>query len=153
MPFQLTSPAFADGTTIPKAHTCEGPDVSPKLHWTDPPTGTRCFALIVDDPDAPGGTWVHWVLYNLPGDRRELQEGLPREDRLPDGTSQGMNDFRKVGYGGPCPPPGKPHRYVFTLYALETPVALKPRATKAHLLEACKGHILGEAKLTGRFGR
>ena len=109
--------------------------------------------LIVDDPDAPGGTWVHWVLFNIPIDVRGLAEGLPLQDVLPNDACQGMNDFKRVGYGGPCPPPGKPHRYYFRLYALDHELRLKPRATKAHVVEAMKGHVLAEAQLMGRFGR
>ncbi len=153
MSFQLTSPAFKEGGTIPTKHTCEGPDVSPRLQWTGTPTGTRSFVLIADDPDAPVGTWVHWVLYNLPADLQELAEGIPPKDTTPGGGVQGINDFRKVGYGGPCPPPGKPHRYYFKLYALDTALSLKPRATKAQVLEACQGHTLAEAQLVGQFGR
>lgn len=111
MMFELTSPAFTDGAVIPKKHTCDGADVSPALRWADPPKGTRCFALIVDDPDAPMGTWVHWVLYNVPADLLELPEAVPPEDSFPNGMHQGINDFQRIGYGGPCPPPGKSHRY------------------------------------------
>ena len=153
MMFELTSPAFTDGAVIPKKHTCDGADVSPALRWADPPKGTRCFALIVDDPDAPMGTWVHWVLYNVPADLLELPEAVPPEDSFPNGMHQGINDFQRIGYGGPCPPPGKPHRYFFTLYAVNVMLNLKPRATKGQVLEASKGHIQAEAKLMGRYGR
>jgi Raf kinase inhibitor-like YbhB/YbcL family protein len=153
MAFQLTSTVFKEGDLIPKRHTCEGPDVSPALRWTQPPQGTRSFVLIADDPDAPVGTWVHWVLYNLPPDLRELPEGVPTTDTLPNGSMQGLNDFRRPGYGGPCPPPGKPHRYYFKLYALDTVLSLKPRATKGQVLEASKGHVVAEAQLMGKFAR
>lgn len=154
MAFELTSPAFKESGAIPKKHTCEGADVSPALRWTAPPAGTRSFALIADDPDAPVGTWVHWVVFNIPADQRELPEGVSAsQETLPSGALQGVNDFRRVGYGGPCPPPGKPHRYYFKLYALDSQLELKPRATKAQVLEACKRHILAEAQLMGRFGR
>ncbi len=153
MAFELTSAAFKEGGIIPKQHTCEGRDVSPLLRWSNPPPGTQSFALICDDPDAPVGTWVHWVLFNLPPETRELPDGLPTQDTLPNRAKQGLNDFKRVGYGGPCPPPGNPHRYYFKLYALNTMLDLKPRATKAQVLEAAKGHVLGEAQLMGRFGR
>jgi len=111
MSFQITSTAFQPGGDIPRKYTCEGPDVSPALSWTDPPAGTQSFALISDDPDAPVGTWVHWVAYDLPASARQLPERVPKADTIPGGGVQGQNDFRKTGYGGPCPPPGKPHRY------------------------------------------
>ena len=150
---QLTSPAFAEGQSIPREHTCDGADVSPALHWRDVPSPTRSFALICDDPDAPAGTWVHWVIYGLPAEARELPAALPGAETLPDGARQGLNDFGRVGYGGPCPPPGKPHRYFFKLYALDTVLTLKPRATKAELLQAMEGHILAEAHAMGVYQR
>jgi Raf kinase inhibitor-like YbhB/YbcL family protein len=153
MSFDLTCSAFKDGDTIPKKYTCDGSDVSPPLHWGIPPAGTRSYALIADDPDAPVGTWVHWVIYNLPLDLRGLAEGIPAKERVLEGALHGLNDFKRVGYGGPCPPPGKPHRYFFKLYALDTILDLKPRESKAHVLEACQGHILAEAQLMGRYGR
>jgi len=153
MAFELTSSAFAQGRAIPGRYTCDGPNVSVPLEWSDPPAGTDSFVLIVDDPDAPGGTWVHWVLYDLPGSIRRLPEGVPAKKTLPDGSKQGVNDFRKIGYGGPCPPRGPAHRYYFTLYAVDRAVGLPPGATKAKLLEAIGGHTLGEAQLTGRYGR
>ncbi len=151
--FELTAGTFREGAFIPKQHTCEGEDRSPPLRWDHPPAGTRCFALIADDPDAPGGTWVHWVLFNIPIDVRGLAEGLPLQDVLPNDARQGMNDFHRLGYGGPCPPPGKPHRYYFTLYALDGELPLKANATKAQVVAAMKGHVLAEAKVMGRFGR
>ncbi len=153
MSFNLTCTAFKDGDTIPKKYTCDGSDVSPPLHWGIPPAGTRSYAIIADDPDAPVGTWVHWVLYNLPLDLRGLPEAIPANDRVLDGALQGLNDFKRVGYGGPCPPPGKPHRYFFKLYALDTVLDLKPRESKVHVLQACQGHVLAEAQLMGRYGR
>ncbi|WHZ16452.1 MAG: Phospholipid-binding protein, YbhB/YbcL family [Nitrospira sp.] len=153
MAFELTGSVFKEGELIPNKYTCEGSDLSPPLRWNNPPAGTRSFVLIVDDPDAPVGTWVHWVLYNIPIDVRGLAEGLPALETLPNDALQGLNDFKRIGYGGPCPPPGPPHRYVFTLYALDRDLNLKPRATKAQVLDAMKGHVLGEAHLTGRFGR
>lgn len=153
MAFELTSSAFKSGDPIPRRYTCEGEDLSPPLHWSVPPATTKSFVIIADDPDAPVGTWVHWVLYNVPLDLRGLAEGVPPKDRLPDGALQGLNDFKRVGYGGPCPPPGKHHRYYFRLYALDVTLNLKPRATKAQVLDACKGYVLAEAQLMGRFGR
>ena len=153
MDFELTSSAFKSGDPIPRRYTCEGEDLSPPLHWSVPPAATKSFVIIADDPDAPVGTWVHWVIYDLPLDLRGLTEGVPAKDRLPDGALQGLNDFKRVGYGGPCPPPGKPHRYYFTLYALDVTLNLKPRATKAQVLDACKRHVLAESQLMGRFGR
>jgi hypothetical protein len=153
MPFQITSTAFSSGGMIPKNYTCDGPDLSPPLAWKDPPAGTQSFALIADDPDAPAGTWVHWVIYNIPSTTKELPEGLPKSEKLPDGTMQGRNDFRKTGYGGPCPPPGKPHRYFFKLYAVDTKLSLKPGATKAELESAMKGHTLAQTEIIGKYGR
>lgn len=153
MAFELSSPAFKDGEFIPGRHTCEGEDLSPPLHWGVPPAATKSFVMIADDPDAPVGTWVHWVLYNLPLDLRGLTEGIPAKEHVLDGALQGLNDFKRVGYGGPCPPPGKAHRYFFKLYALDVALTLKSRATKAQVLEACKGHILAEAQLMGLFAR
>ena len=153
MPLKLTSTAFQPGSTIPKKFTCDGPDVSPALAWTEAPAGTASFALIMDDPDAPVGTWVHWVLYDLPANTRELDEGVLKQEELPNGARQGRNDFRKIGYGGPCPPPGPAHRYYFKLYALDSKTNLKPGATKADLEKAMKGHILAQAEWMGRYQR
>lgn len=153
MAFELRSPAFSSGGAIPVKHTWHGPDVSPSLQWSDPPAKTTSFALIVDDSDAPAGTWVHWVLHGLPGTLRELPEGVPSKDTLPGIGIQGMNDFGKVSYDGPCPPRGPAHRYVFTLYALDTDLTLPPRKTKAELLKAMEGHVLGQAELKGRYKR
>ncbi len=153
MAFEIKSSAFIQGQAIPKKYTCDGPDVSPQLTWTDPPTGTKSFALIADDPDAPMGTWVHWVLYDLPAEARQLPEGVPKQETLPDGTKQGMNDFRRIGYGGPCPPPGKPHRYFFKLYAVDKKIGLPPRATKQQVLDAIQDHILSQAQLMGTYKR
>ncbi len=146
---KLTSAAFAEGGTIPAQYTCDGSDVSPPLVWSGAPAGTKAFALIADDPDAPAGTWVHWVLYNVPGSVAQLPEGVA----APGGAAQGRNDFRKTGYGGPCPPPGKPHRYFFKLYALDAPLALKAGATKPEVERAMQGHTLAQAQLMGTYGR
>jgi Raf kinase inhibitor-like YbhB/YbcL family protein len=153
MAFQLMTTAFQPGEMIPKRHTCEGPDVSVPLTWRDPPHGTKSFALICDDPDAPVGTWVHWVIYDLPAGTRDLPEGVPPRESLGSGAKQGVNDFRRIGYGGPCPPPGRPHRYFFKLYALDAVLGLKPRAAKAELLRAMEGHILAQTELMGRYKR
>jgi Raf kinase inhibitor-like YbhB/YbcL family protein len=153
MAFTLTSPVIGPGQVIPKKYTCDGPDVSLPLAWSDPPAGTQSLALLADDPDAPVGDWVHWVLYDLPSRLRELPEGVPHDKTLPDASKQGKNDFGRLGYGGPCPPPGRSHRYVFTLYAVDRQLGLAPGATKAQLLTALKGHILGEAQWVARYGR
>ena len=149
---QIKSSAFKNGARIPAKHTCDGVDVSPLLEWGKLPAGTKYLALICDDPDAPMGTWVHWVLYDVPASAGGLPEKLPPLKELADGTKQGMNDFRAIGYGGPCPPSGE-HRYFFKLYALDGPTGLKPGATKAQLLAAMKGHILAEAELMGKYKR
>jgi Raf kinase inhibitor-like YbhB/YbcL family protein len=153
MSIKLTSPAFQPGATIPKQYTGDGADRSPPLIWSDPPSGTKSLALICDDPDAPRGTWVHWVLFNLPATSRELEEGVPTTEVLDNGARQGKNDFGKIGYGGPAPPKGKSHRYFFKLYALDVSLELKVGATKAQLVDAMKGHILAEGELVGNYGR
>ncbi len=153
MALHLTSTAFEPNGTMPKTHTCDGPDVSPPLAWNDPPAGTQSFALIMDDPDAPAGTWVHWVLFNLPAAARALPENVPKIERLANGALQGRNDFRRIGYGGPCPPKGPAHRYFFKLYALDTRLALQAGATKAEMERAMAGHILAQGQLVGRYGR
>jgi Raf kinase inhibitor-like YbhB/YbcL family protein len=153
MPLTLTSLAFEEGEPIPARHTCEGADISPPLKWTGAPAGAKAYALICDDPDAPAGTWVHWVMYGLPATTTELGENLPTSETLPNGGFQGLNDFKRVGYGGPCPPPGKPHRYFFRLYALAVDLTLKPRATKKELIKAMHGHVLAEGSLMGTYQR
>lgn len=151
MALRLTTTAFR-GADIPKKFTCDAQDVSPALAWNDPPTGTETFALVADDPDAPGGTWVHWVIFDLPGDMRELREGVPKDRELSTGARQGRNDFGKIGYNGPCPQKGTVHRYFFKLYALNSKVNLKPGVSKGELERAMKGHILAQAELIGKFG-
>jgi Raf kinase inhibitor-like YbhB/YbcL family protein len=151
MAFQITTTAFRDGSSIPKKFSCDGPDVSPALSWGDPPAGTRSLAIIADDPDAPAGTWVHWVLYDLPADTRKLPEGVAKDRELPNGALQGRNDFGKIGYNGPCPPRGSEHRYFFKLYALDSRTGLKAGATKSELERAMKGHVLAQAQLIGKF--
>lgn len=150
---KLTSAAFAAQQPIPAKYTGEGADVSPPLQWNGAPAGTKGFALICDDPDAPAGDWVHWVIYDLAPTADGLPEHVAPRDTLPDGAKQGMNDFGKVGYGGPYPPTGKPHRYFFRLYALDARLLLPPRATKAAVLRAIAGHVLAEAQLMGTYQR
>jgi Raf kinase inhibitor-like YbhB/YbcL family protein len=150
---QLTSPAFAHGSVIPGAHTCEGEDVSPALVWSGVPVERRSLALICDDPDAPRGTWVHWVLYNLPGESVELSQGVPGVPELPSGARQGRNDFGEIGYNGPCPPPGKPHRYYFRLYALNIMLTLPHGVSRAELDRAMADHIVGQGTLMGVYQR
>ncbi len=152
MSLQLTTSAFTDGDTIPKKCTCDGADVSPELSWSDAPGGTQSFALIVDDPDAPGRVWVHWVLYNIPAGAQKLTEGVGKEPELSDGSRQGRNDFGKIGYNGPCPPRGPAHRYFFKLYALDAKLSLKAGATKSDLERAMNNHVLAQAELVGKFG-
>jgi len=155
MAFTLTSPAFAAGAAVPVKHTCDGPDLSPELAWSGAPPAAKTFALIVDDPDAPAGTWVHWVLFNLTATLAALPENLPKTETLQQlgGAAQGRNDFRKIGYGGPCPPPGKPHRYFFKLYALDIVLPLEAGATKADVERAMKGHIVGQTEHMGTYAR
>jgi len=153
MTVELISPAFKDGGTIPSKYTCDGDDVSPPLEWSNVPEDTKSLALICDDPDAPMGTWVHWVLYGLPADTTSLPEGVPTNEAIEGVALQGTNDFKRIGYGGPCPPPGKPHRYFFKLYALDTELDLKPGAKKKDLEKAMKGHVLAKGQLVGRYQR
>jgi len=153
MKIELTSTAFREGETIPKMHTGDGKDVSPPLAWSKPPEGTKSLILICDDPDDPRGTWVHWVLFNLPAETRSLEQGVLAQDSLANGAKQGKNDFGDAGYGGPSPPKGKPHRYFFKLYALDTQLDLNSGATKDQVVAAMKGHILAEGQLMGRYGR
>jgi Raf kinase inhibitor-like YbhB/YbcL family protein len=152
MNFKISSSSFKDGEFIPTRYTCDGANVSPPLVWTAPPEKTKSFALINDDPDAPIGDWVHWILFNIPADTSELKEESSSKHNLPKGTIEGMNDFRKNNYGGPCPPSGT-HRYFFKLYALDIPLQLKESTTKKQLLDAMKGHILAEATLMGKYKR
>jgi Raf kinase inhibitor-like YbhB/YbcL family protein len=152
MAFEMTSTAFQQEGMIPSRYTCDGEDISPPLNWSTSPSGTRSFALICDDPDAPAGTWVHWVVYNMPPERRGTEEAFPKDQELPDGTRQGKNDFRRIGYGGPCPPGGT-HRYYFKLYALDAMIDLEPGATKEALVKAMQGHILEQTVFMGRYKR
>ncbi|NIM20609.1 MAG: YbhB/YbcL family Raf kinase inhibitor-like protein [Candidatus Latescibacteria bacterium] len=152
MEIKLESAAFEHGGMIPSKYTCDGADVSPPLVWSGLPEGTKSVALICDDPDAPMGTWVHWVIYNIPPDTTSLDEGIPSKENIELGARQGKNDFRKIGYGGPCPPGGT-HRYFFKLYALDTVLDLEPGATKRELLKSMEGHISAQGELMGRYKR
>jgi Raf kinase inhibitor-like YbhB/YbcL family protein len=153
MAFAISSTSFSNGGDIAKKFTCDGDDVSPQLAWTNPPAGTKSLALLADDPDAPVGNWNHWVLWNIPGETRQLAENVAKSSQLPDGSRQGVNDFHKTGYNGPCPPPGKPHRYYFKLFALDTKLDLKGNVGRRELEAAIKGHTLGQTEWMGRFGR
>jgi Raf kinase inhibitor-like YbhB/YbcL family protein len=150
---QVNSKLISPGGTFPKRETCDGQDTSPQLAWSGAPPGTMSFALILDDPDAPGGTFTHWIAWNIPAGTHELAENLPKTAELADGARQGRNDFGKVGYGGPCPPPGKPHRYFFRLFALDNAPAVKPGAGRGELERALQGHILARGELMGRYAR
>ncbi|HWV98253.1 MAG TPA: YbhB/YbcL family Raf kinase inhibitor-like protein [Candidatus Acidoferrum sp.] len=150
---RLASTAFNEGGPIPARFTCDGSDASPALKWSGLPSEAKSLVLIADDPDAPVGTWVHWVLYDLPISASELPEDAPKSQYLPGGAKQGLNDFKRLGYGGPCPPAGKPHRYFFKLYALDTLLDLKPGATKKEVERAMEEHILAQGKLMGTYKR
>ncbi len=147
---KLTSNAFKEGEAMPRGYTCDGANVSPPLEWTGVPKTAKTIAIIADDPDAPAGTWVHWVLYNLPADGLGLIENTPQTEALNGGGVQGKNDFGKIGYGGPCPPSGT-HHYFFKFYALDSELPLKPGATKAEVEKAMEGHIVGQAQLMGTY--
>jgi Raf kinase inhibitor-like YbhB/YbcL family protein len=153
MTIHVSSPAFQEGGTIPQQYTADGKNVSPPLHWSSGPEETKTYALVCEDPDAPRGIWTHWVLFNLSADTHELHEGMSHTGEPSGGARQGKNDFGKIGYGGPSPPPGAPHRYYFKVYALDTALDLPAGATRAQLLAALKGHVLSEGHLMGRYGR
>ena len=152
MAITITSSVFSEEGMIPKKYTCDAEDISPDLKWSGVPQGAKSLALICDDPDAPVGTWVHWVLFNIPADVTMLPAGIPPDATLQNGARHGKNDFRKLGYGGPCPPGGT-HRYYFKLYALDTALNLESGSTKAQLLAAMEGHILAEGQLMGKYKR
>jgi len=152
MTLQISSPAFSEGHMIPRQYTCDGADISPALSWSGVPEGTRSLALVCDDPDAPMGTWVHWVLFNIDPGQSGLPEQVPSEAEVLGGARHGTNDFRRLGYGGPCPPGGT-HRYFFRLYALDRMLDLESGATKAQLEAAMQGHILAQAQLMGKYRR
>jgi len=152
MAINVTSTAFKEGQPIPKQYTCDGINISPPLEWSGVPKNAKTIAIICDDPDAPAGTWVHWVLYNLPADKIGLIENTPATETLSGGGMQGTNDFKKIGYGGPCPPSGT-HRYFFKVYALESELSLKPGATKADVEKGMEGHIVSQGQLMGTYKR
>jgi Raf kinase inhibitor-like YbhB/YbcL family protein len=152
MEIKITSSVFEDGGLIPAKYTCDGADMSPALRWDVVPEGTKSIALICDDPDAPMGTFVHWVIFGLPAETRELTENIPSDETLPNGAKQGTSDFGRIGYGGPCPPSGT-HRYFFKIYALDTEVDLAAGASKRELVKAMEGHILGQGQLIGKYKR
>ena len=149
---QVSSSSFKEGQPVPRQYTCDGVNISPSLEWTGVPKNAKTIALIADDPDAPGGTWVHWVFYNLPAANIGLVENLPADENLKAGGYQGKNDFGKFGYGGPCPPAGT-HRYYFKVYAIDRELPLKAGATKAELLKAMEGHVLSQGQLMGTYAR
>jgi Raf kinase inhibitor-like YbhB/YbcL family protein len=153
MTLSLSSTAFKEGERLPISYTCDGQDISPPLEWSEPPMGTRAFALIVDDPDAPGGVFTHWVIFNLPPDSRKLAEAMPAQAQLSSGALQGKNDFGRIGYNGPCPPAGRPHHYQFNLYALDQTLSLKAGIPRKELVSAMQGHILAQHRLTGIYQR
>jgi Raf kinase inhibitor-like YbhB/YbcL family protein len=153
MSLTISSSSFPNGGDIARKYTCDAVDVSPQLSWTEPPAGTKTFALLVDDPDAPVGNWNHWTIWNLPASLRTLAEGVSKDTRLSDGSEQGRNDFGKTGYNGPCPPAGKPHRYYFKLFALDVKLDLKAGAKKKDLEAAIKGHVLAQTEWMGKYGR
>jgi Raf kinase inhibitor-like YbhB/YbcL family protein len=153
MTVTVTSTAFHDGGSIPAKYTCDGANISPPLRWNTIPDGAKSIALIVDDPDAPRGDWVHWVVYDLPASLREIPERVPPDEKiLGNGGRQGTTDFGKIGYGGPCPSSGT-HRYFFKVYALDKELGLAPGATKAQVLKAMEGHVLTEGQLMGKYAR
>jgi len=151
--FTLTSSAFAPGAAIPAQYSCKGADTSPPLEWSGVPANTATFAIIMDDPDAPGGTWVHWLIWNFPPGGNGMSEGTPRFERFDDGGRQGRNSFHKIGYYGPCPPAGATHRYSFRLYALDAKLDLAAGASRSQLDAAMKGHVLAETEYMGTFHR
>jgi len=153
MALELKSPDIMPNETIPTRFTCQGEEVSPALTWSGVPQETKSFALLCDDPDAPSGDWVHWVVFNIPKDARGLPENILAQETLKDGSRQGVNDSHKIGYDSPCPPPGRPHRYFFKLYALDTVLDIKREVTKKILLSEMQGHVLAEAKLVGTYQR
>lgn len=149
----ISSTAFASGGNIPARYTCDGENVSPELNWSKPPFGTKSFVLISDDPDAPGGTFVHWTIFNIPAEKTGFSEGVPKSEVLDDGSIQGITSYGKSGYKGPCPPPGRPHRYYFKIYALDAKLNLTASATKTDVEAAMQGHILAKGELLGLYGR
>jgi Raf kinase inhibitor-like YbhB/YbcL family protein len=149
----ITSTAFQNDSTIPQRFTCQGEDLSPVLAWSGAPDGAKSFALLLEDPDAPHGTFIHWVIYNIPATERGLAENFPKRDKLPNGTRQGVNSAQQMGYMGPCPPAGKAHRYYFKLYALDAQINIPGEATRDQLVNAMQGHILAEGQIMGTYQR
>lgn len=149
----VSSPAFAPGGEIPREHTCDGADQSPRIVWSGVPPSTRSIALLVTDPDAPRGTFTHWVVYDMPPDERDLEPAQPPDPRLPNDGVQGQNDAGRIGWVGPCPPPGPTHRYLFRVYALDTTVELPPGASRGAVEDAMRGHVVGRGELVGRYAR
>ena len=147
----LTTTAFKNNSPIPQRYTCQGEDLSPALGWSGAPSGTKSYALLCEDPDAPHGTYFHWVIYNIPPTERGLAENIAKRDTLPNGTRQGVNSAKQMGYMGPCPPPGGPHRYYFKLYALDAQINIPGEATRDQLLSAMQGHILAEGEVMGTY--
>ena len=153
MDLQLTSTAFQEGQPIPPVYTADGLNKSPPLKWNEPPGGTKALALVCEDPDAPKGTFTHWVAFNIPPESREVGEDMPKEQKLANGAVQGKNDMGQIGYTGPAPPRGKPHHYQFELFALDTSLGLQPGISAKDLKAAISGHVLAEGRLTGTYGR
>jgi len=153
MEFNITTPAFENGKSIPGIYTCDGDDISPRLRWDGEPKGTVSFALIVEDPDAPGGTFCHWIVYNIPNDCHELEKIIPKGKHLDNGAFQGKNDFGKVGYNGPCPPPGTEHRYFFKIYALKKKLPPESINSGSEFYKSLNGFILDEAEYMGKYYR
>ena len=150
----IKSPAFSEGGDIPQKYTCDGQDISPQILWEGAPKETKSFVLIMEDPDAPIGTFIHWVIYDIPSNATSLPENIAKKEQIENGAKQGRNDFGRIGYGGPCPPPGPAHRYFFILRALDVPtINLKPGATKSQVENSVKGHILAETKFFGKYSR
>ncbi len=152
MALSIASPVLGKSERLPKKYTCRGQDVSPPLLWMNAPVQTQAFALVMEDLDAPGGIFTHWIIYNIPGESTGLPENVPREEKLPGGIQQGSNDFNHTGYGGPCPPDGRPHHYRLTLYALNQPIELEACSDKTKLLMAMDGYVLEEAQLIAIYG-
>jgi len=151
--FKLTSSAFASGTAVPDKYTCKGEDISPPLEWSGAPDKVATYAIVMDDPDAPSGTWVHWLIWNFPPSGSSMSADTPRLRNFDDGGRQGRNSFGKIGYNGPCPPPGQTHRYFFRIYALDQKLDLQAGATRAQLDAAMKGHVLAQSEYMGTFHR
>lgn len=150
---EISSPAFGDGDSIPVKFTCDGDDSSPPLRWSEPPAGTRALVIVVDDPDAPRRIFRHWSVYNIPSGTRSIKESRPTTPRLENTTLQGENDFGRVGYGGPCPPRGQEHEYMFFIYALTEPLELEPGASPAEVTAAIRGRVLGVGSFSGMYAR